>query len=127
MERTDRSALEVAARIGERQRGFGIEPWCALDQHRLRRIGGVAKIGERKLHQVKQRSGGGTNLRPISTQSCACWSRVSASISTGVWLTTVSKALWLHTSHSSGATLKSPTMIVGSVSVSDQRVMRSMK
>ena len=32
-----------------------------------------------------------------------------------MWLTTVSSALWLHTSHSSGATLKSPTMIVGSL------------
>ena len=50
----------------------------------------------------------------MSTQSCACWSRVSASTSTGVWLTTLSSALWLQTSHSSGATLKSPTMIVGS-------------
>ena len=60
---------------------------------------------------MKQRSGAGTNLRPISTQSCACCSLVSASTSIGVWLTTVSSALWLQTSHSSGATLKSPTMI----------------
>ena len=51
----------------------------------------------------------------MSTQSCACCSRVSASTSTGVWLTTFSSALWLQTSHSSGATLKSPTMIVGSL------------
>ena len=40
----------------------------------------------------------------------------SASTSTGVWLTTVSRALWFQTSHSRGATLKSPTMTVGSAS-----------
>ena len=55
-------------------------------------------------------------LRPISTQSCACLQPSQASTSTGVWLTTSSNALWLQTSHSSGATLKSPTMIVGSLS-----------
>ena len=31
-----------------------------------------------------------------------------------MWLTTLISALWLHTSHSSGATLKSPTITVGS-------------
>ena len=55
--------------------------------------------------------------RPRSTQSCACCSRPSASTSIGVWLTTLSSALWLQTSHSSGATLKSPTIRVGSSSV----------
>ena len=53
----------------------------------------------------------GDERRPISIQSCACCSRFSASTSTGVWLTTLSSALWLQTSHSSGATLKSPTMM----------------
>ena len=44
----------------------------------------------------------------------ASWRRVSsASVSTGVWLTTSSSCLWLHTSCSSGATLRSPTRIAG--------------
>ena len=35
--------------------------------------------------------------------------------------------MWLHTSHSSGAMLKSPTIKVGSANFSDQRVIRSIK
>ena len=54
--------------------------------------------------------GNGGRDRPSRCSSC---SRVSASTSIGVWLTTLSSCLWLQTSHSSGATLKSPTMIVG--------------
>ena len=64
---------------------------------------------------------------PSLTQSCACLRRSSVSISIGVWLTTSSSALWFHTSHSSGAMLKSPTIKVGSANFSDQRVIRSMK
>ena len=45
----------------------------------------------------------------------------------GVWLTTLRSCLWLQTSHSSGATLKSPTMTVGAAQASDQRVIRSIK
>jgi hypothetical protein len=37
----------------------------------------------------------------------------SASISIAVWLTTLTSCLWLHTSVSSGATLKSPVRMVG--------------
>ena len=44
-----------------------------------------------------------------STQLPAARTRAKASTSTGVWLTTLSSALWLHTSVSSGATLRSPT------------------
>ena len=54
--------------------------------------------------------GNGGRDRPSRCSSC---SRVSASTSIGVWLTTLSSCLWLHTSHSSGATLKSPTRMVG--------------
>ena len=75
----------------------------------LRPVGrAIAPPGEAAL-------GRGDERRPMSIQSCACCSRVSASTSIGVWLTTSSSALWLQTSHSSGATLKSPTIKVGSL------------
>ena len=46
--------------------------------------------------------------RTASTQPCAAATRASASVSTGVWLTTVNSCLCDHTSVSSGATLRSP-------------------
>src|SRR3546814_11056127 len=78
------------------------------------------------LH-VSRRCGAGTNLRPRSTQSLAACKRASSSHSMGVWLTTFKSCLWLHTSHSSGATLKSPTRMVGLSSCADQATIRSRK
>ena len=46
MKRPDRPAVHVAAGVGERERGIGIEPRRALDQHRLGRVGGVAHVGQ---------------------------------------------------------------------------------
>ena len=51
----------------------------------------------------------GTNERVTSIQSCAAYSRAIRSVSSGVWLTTFSSCLWLHTSCSNGATFRSPT------------------
>ena len=53
----------------------------------------------------------GTNVRATSIQSPAFCAAVSFSHSIGVCDTTLSSALWLQTSCSSGATLRSPTTI----------------
>ncbi len=81
------------------------------------RAGGRGRSSSSRASGSSTRCGGacgaGWKWRPRSIQSLLACSRVSASTSTGVWLTTLSSCLWLQTSHSSGATLKSPTMIVG--------------
>src|SRR3546814_2156913 len=64
----------------------------------------------------------------MSTQSFDSCKRARISHSMGVWLTTFKSCLWLHTSHSIGAMLKSPVRMVGlSSSVEDHWIMRSRK
>ncbi len=48
IQRPQRLAIEIAARVGERERGVRVEPVGALDQHRRRRVRGVAQVGQRK-------------------------------------------------------------------------------
>ena len=62
--------------------------------------------------RARARDGSGGRDRPSRSPPAAA---SSASTSIGVWLTTSSSCLWLHTSHSSGAMLKSPIRIVGHV------------
>ena len=54
---------------------------------------------------------GGTKRRRASTQGPAAVIAPNFSTSIGVWLTIFRSALWLQTSCSSGATLRSPTRI----------------
>ena len=82
-----------------------VEPAAAVV---LRPVGRT--IAPPGVEALRRRDGSGGRDRPIRCSAC---SRVSASTSTGVWLTTLSSCLWLQTSHSSGATLKSPTRMVG--------------
>jgi hypothetical protein len=97
-----RLAHLVVHRLGRdiRARPHMVEPAAAI---RCRPVGrAVAPPGEAARRR-------GMKWRPRSTQSFAACSRPSASTSIGVWLTTSSNCLWLHTSHSSGAMLKSPS------------------
>ena len=115
------TARAPGARWPGRELGRGphmVEPAAAVARRPV--LGAIAPPGEVALRARDELA---AEIDPVMRRL----QPASVSTSIGVWLTTSSSALWFHTSHSSGAMLKSPTIKVGSANFSDQRVIRSMK
>ena len=106
MKRSDRPAVEVAAGIGERQRGFGVEPRLALDEHRQSRVRGVAHVGQRQRR------------RPLAAdQQGAVPPGSSKSSSLGVAVSTASTVIGLSPPIVTGRPARSAAIARGSARV----------